>query len=204
MRYYHCGEYGEKLGRPHYHALIFGHDFPDKYVWQIRGNQIYYRSPSLEKIWKRGMIIIGEVTFESAAYVARYMMKKLKGSNTLEHLDHYGGRQEEYATMSRGRGEDRGIGYKWFKKYYKDVYPKDFITIRSGVKCRPPTYYDKLYALTHPKQFDKIQIERRRRACAPNPDNTSARLKVREFIHLARSEKLIRGYENDIQCICNL
>ena len=30
IRYFHVGEYGEQLSRPHYHALIFNHDFDDK------------------------------------------------------------------------------------------------------------------------------------------------------------------------------
>jgi hypothetical protein len=27
IRFFHCGEYGESLSRPHYHACIFGFDF---------------------------------------------------------------------------------------------------------------------------------------------------------------------------------
>jgi len=30
VRYFHCGEYGEQLQRPHYHALVFNVDFPDR------------------------------------------------------------------------------------------------------------------------------------------------------------------------------
>ena len=86
-----CGEYGHKHSRPHYHLIIYGFNFPDKYPFQVRkvkGQEvIYYRSPFLEKIWSPahsnesyGFSVIGDVTFESSAYVARYCTKKLFGS----------------------------------------------------------------------------------------------------------------------------
>ena len=30
IKFFHCGEYGAKLSRPHHHACLFGYDFPDK------------------------------------------------------------------------------------------------------------------------------------------------------------------------------
>ncbi len=63
IRYYACGEYGEELSRPHYHALIFGYEFPDKELWKtIRGNKIY-ESKMLESLWGMGFCSIGDVTF---------------------------------------------------------------------------------------------------------------------------------------------
>ena len=78
IRFFHCGEYGESTSRPHYHAIIFGYDFPDKKKWRTtdRGD-ILYRSPLLETLWDKGSSEIGSVTFESAAYVARYSLKKI-------------------------------------------------------------------------------------------------------------------------------
>ena len=35
FRYLACGEYGERKGRPHYHACIIGLDFPDKFFWRV-------------------------------------------------------------------------------------------------------------------------------------------------------------------------
>ena len=100
VRYYQCGEYGsqyddqgnkitdslnrELLGRPHFHACLFGLDFPDKELWTVRNGINLYRSPTLEKIWKKGYSSIGNVTFESAAYVARYITKKLNGDKEKE------------------------------------------------------------------------------------------------------------------------
>ena len=76
IRFYHCGEYGSLLGRPHYHACLFNFDFPDKYLWKENNGQKLYRSPSLEELWPYGYSSIGTVTFESAAYVARYILKR--------------------------------------------------------------------------------------------------------------------------------
>ena len=82
IRYYMCGEYGEdlqqpsKLGRPHFHACLFGLDFDDKQLYIVRDDVKLYTSATLEKIWGKGFVTIGDVTFESAAYVARYIAKK--------------------------------------------------------------------------------------------------------------------------------
>ena len=98
VRFFHCGEYGELLSRPHYHACLFGFDFSDKVLWSTRGGVRLYRSKVLEKLWTFGFSTIGDVTFESAAYVARYCTKKITGD---EADKHYNGRSPEYVTMSR-------------------------------------------------------------------------------------------------------
>lgn len=96
IRFFHCGEYGDKLGRPHYHACIFGHDFEDKYFWR-KSDSGYpvYRSPVLEELWTHGFSEIGTVTFDSAAYVARYIMKKVNGKDAKDH----------YTSVDLGTGE---------------------------------------------------------------------------------------------------
>ena len=86
-RFFHCGEYGEKFARPHYHACMFDLDFADQKHWKtINGNK-HYTSETLEKIWPFGFSTIGDVTFESAAYVARYVTKKITGKNALHHYN---------------------------------------------------------------------------------------------------------------------
>ena len=78
--YYYAGEYGEKNNRPHYHAIIFNHNFHDwVYLYTTPNGSDIYTSPTLEKIWGKGFVTIGTVTFESAAYIARYVMKKING-----------------------------------------------------------------------------------------------------------------------------
>lgn len=147
IRYLHCGEYGEKFGRPHYHALLFGFNFPDRTEHTDKDGHPFWTSEDLTKTWGKGMCSIGELNFESAAYVCRYITKKLSEGITDESYNRWEEkyvqkttgaiRQEEYITMSRSPG----IGQKWFEKYKSDVYPSDYIILR-GKKMRPPKYYD--------------------------------------------------------------
>ena len=85
IRYFHCGEYGSLLSRPHHHACLFNFDFPDKELWSTRSGVRLFRSESLERLWPFGFCTIGEVTWESAAYVARYVTKKVTGKDAASH-----------------------------------------------------------------------------------------------------------------------
>ena len=71
IRYYHCGEYGDRNNRPHYHAILFGHNFDDwVYLFDSPSGEPIYTSPSLERIWKKGFVTVGTVNFQCAGYVA--------------------------------------------------------------------------------------------------------------------------------------
>lgn len=182
------------LGRPHHHACLFGYDFQDKVLWTTRDGVRLYRSAELESLWidtetkkSLGYSSIGDVTFESAAYVARYVTKKIFGNRAVAH---YGGREPEYTTMSRSDG----IGKGWLEKFKDDVYPHDYIIIRGGKKCRPAKYYDRNYELTDPETYAKIKESRKKNAI-DNPENTYLRRKVKAEIAHTRAEQLKRGYE---------
>jgi hypothetical protein len=197
IRFFHCGEYGEKNYRPHYHAILFGIDFDDKYLWQTRNKQKHYRSPELEQLWPYGNIIIGEVTFTSCAYVARYVMKKQKGKTAKE--DYHNPQtgeviEKEYCTMSR----KPGIGYEWLEKYKTDVYPGDYCII-NGQKIRPPRYYDECLKDESKSVYDLDlyeNIKDIRKDKAPEVydqyDERLDRLFVQEEVKIKQLEKLIR------------
>lgn len=153
VRFYHCGEYGANFGRPHYHACLFGFDFKDKYLWTTRNNLPAYRSETLEKLWPSGISEIGDVTFESAAYVARYIMKKITGPGAQTH---YAGRTPEYTTMSRRPG----IGSNWLSHFRDETYPADTVVIR-GRQMKPPRAYDIALELTDPDLMDRVRQQRR-------------------------------------------
>lgn len=175
VRFFHCGEYGELNSRPHYHACIFGFDFPDRELFSSRDNIKLYRSKSLEQLWPYGFATIGDVTFESAAYVARYIMKKVNGERAEDHyksVDLDSGEvfdiKPEYVTMSRRPG----IAAVWFEKFGNEVYPDDFVVIR-GKKMRPPKFYDALLERTHSELFDKVKDKRVRSAITRSADELS-------------------------------
>lgn len=147
VRFFHVGEYGEKNKRPHYHSLLFGYDFPDKTLFSRAGGVSLYTSEELQKLWPFGFSTIGEVTFESAAYCARYCLKKISGDQAPDHYTYTDPEtgevikiKPEYATMSR----NKGIGYTWFEKYKDDVFPHDYVVIRDNLKISPPPYYTDL------------------------------------------------------------
>jgi len=136
IRFFLCGEYGEERGRPHYHAIIFGYDFPDKVALPKRGDFVEYSSALLDDVWGLGLTHIGSVTFDSANYVANYATKKITGKGADAF---YRGRRPEFVLMSRRPG----IGFSWINEFRSDVYPSDEVISR-GVKTRPPRYYDKI------------------------------------------------------------
>lgn len=77
VRYFACGEYGEHTGRPHYHIILFGVDFSESRQYlrrDKRGNTIY-TSSVLSSLWKFGFHSVGDLSFSSAKYCAKYMQK---------------------------------------------------------------------------------------------------------------------------------
>lgn len=195
FRYYMCGEYGEKLKRPHFHYLIFGYDFPDKYHWSMHNGQKYYRSEELEKLWRYGNSLIGHVTTESAAYCARYVLKKMTGQNAPLHYVSDDGvvLHPEFTRMSL----KPGIGAEWFEKYGEsDIYDSgDFIVI-SGRKYSTPRYYDTLLSRVDPDRCSIVKAERQMRAESHSSEQTRDRLATREKLHKMRANQLKRGFEN--------
>lgn len=192
IRFFHCGEYGENTKRPHYHACLFNIDFSDKYAWKKENENQLYRSPTLEKLWPEGQSTIGSVTFESAAYVARYITKKITGPRADEH---YQGLKPEYVTMSRGKG----LGFGWYEKFKRDLYPDDFALINRGdklVKCKIPKYYDALLEKESPLEFAKVRAAREVGAKCNADNNTPDRLAVREYIQWEKVSQLKRKFEN--------
>ena len=195
FRYYMCGEYGEKFQRPHFHYLIFGYEFPDKQPFKVHRGEQYYRSEELETLWTYGQSLIGHVTVESAAYTARYVLKKQTGKGAVRHYKNDDGVVlcPEFARMSL----KPGIGAEWFEKYGEsDVYDSgDFIVI-NGKKYSTPRFYDRLLERLDVEKLCDVKERRLRRAAVNASDNTHERLAVREEVNRLRVQKLRRGYES--------
>lgn len=155
IRFFACGEYGGQTFRPHYHAILFNHDFIDlieETKMTEYGLSRYKHSPTLEKIWGKGLCSVGEMTFESAAYCARYCLKKVNGDAAEWH---YFGREPEFALMSRMPG----LAAEWWNKFKKDVTGMD-CTFSRGVKAPVPRYFDKLLEKVDEALFKTVKEKR--------------------------------------------
>lgn len=177
IRFFHCGEYGDRNGRPHYHASIFGQDFRP-WVAEIKPGA--WLSPSLEALWGHGNVSVGELTYESASYVARYVMKKLTGQREGE----YEGLKPPYVTMSRRPG----IGSTWLDHYHHDVYPSDEV-VHNGRKHRVPRYYD---ARLNEEALRELKAQRLTRLSKRKEDLTPQRLRTRERVRLRNMQARTR------------
>lgn len=197
IRFYMCGEY-QMNGRPHFHACLFNFDFPDKvYLKSLPSGFKLYRSPILEELWTEGFSSVGSVTFESAAYCARYVTKKLSGDGD-EHvysiIDPDTGeifrRVKEFGRMSL----KPGIGFEWYRKFRKDVYPHDMVVVR-GSEARPPRYYDRMFKAQFPDQYREMLAKRAADSMAKFDDNLPHRLVSKEKVTYARLGLLKRGLD---------
>lgn len=186
VRYFACGEYGEQTNRPHYHAIIFGHDFEDKKIYSQKDDQILYTSEILDKLWGFGECKIGSATFESAAYIARYVLKKRLGETAKTYAEE--GITPEFVRMSR----NPGIGKKWLEKFESDVYPSDFVITRNGMKIKPPKYYNSQYELSHPLTMEDIKNQRLIKANENWQESEPKKLLVKERIKIAQTKTLTR------------
>lgn len=181
ISFFHCGEYGDTTLRPHYHMLVFGYDFPDKTVYKrTPDGGTLWKSSTLDGLWKFGFCVIGPLNFETAAYTARYSLKKITGEKAEAH---YQGRLPEYVTMSL----KPAIGRGWFNRYQDDTYPSDTVVAR-GIEGKPPAYYDKLLKKADQQLHSQIKRERELKAQEPHNriNTTPERLAVRETVTKAR------------------
>lgn len=197
-RYYMCGEYGEQNERPHYHACLFNLDLGDLELEYTddKGNK-HYQSKTLDKLWKLGRTEVGTVTFESAGYVARYCTKKMYGLYAplwYSRLDKETGEiyslLPEYTDMSR----NPGIGYPWYEKFKKDLFPVDHCIV-NGVSMKVPRYYLDKWSAEHPEDAKRIKCRRERMARRYAPDNTPERLLIKERVAELNFKELKREYE---------
>jgi len=221
IRVFYCGEYGEQLSRPHYHACVFGLDFADKELMKEENGMKLWTSNGLEEIWGMGFCTIGELTFESAAYVARYVMKKVTGADAEDHYKKFrlDGTLVDVEPEFVGMSRRPGIARAWYESWRHEVFPADEVLAR-GFAVKPPRFYDKLLEAESPEEYEQMKKKRReemRGDVRPAPpgrrrgektggedggkkkkrgfewNNTPERLKVRRKVTEARVKQLKRN-----------
>ena len=120
IRFFLCGEYGETFKRPHYHGIYFNLHLDDLVKIADTSHGKYYSSEKLARVWKNGFVLVGECSFKSAGYVARYSMKSFNVETDFK----------PFLLMSR----NPGIGHDWIKSNLVKVYSTDKIYFDFGDK----------------------------------------------------------------------
>jgi len=159
-----CGEYGEELGRPHFHAIIFGHDFSADRTPFKRGpgGHMIYNSASLDRYWKRGWSTVSDVSFQSAAYVAGYVFKKVYGKSAPDHYERYDPHtgevfflKPEYNLASKRPP----LGFEWLTRYYEEIFVDDDHIVLTGDRhVGIPRAYRDWYKKHHPLDYEDFKL----------------------------------------------
>lgn len=206
FRFLHCGEYGPQTLRPHYHAVIFGDEF-DRNMWELvqqktgnKGSTLkHYSSPVLDELWPFGAHTVTDFNFRTAKYTAKYILKKVTGPQTEDYyndLNPYTGevfeRKPPYSTMSRRPG----LGTKWFKLYWRDLYPHDYC-IHNGTKLPVPKFYDTLLKRQDPELHMRVLANRTRDAKANQERESRTPIEV-GYINERLADRQDLGTRTDI------
>lgn len=162
ISYYLCGEYGDQTQRPHYHSVLYGPHFLDRDLLTVRNDAPVYRSDSLEMAWGNGICELTGLNYKAARYVASYVRKKVRQRDDPNHyarVDPGTGEvvdlQREYGRMSRRPA----IGRRWIERFWRDVYPRDFV-VMDGFPLKPPRYYDKWMDQNQPRIMGDVREQR--------------------------------------------
>lgn len=164
IRFFCAGEYGTKTMRPHYHAIIFGLHLDDlkPYKKSPHGFQ-YYTSDRLDRVWSvqqfgtdhsLGYAVVADVSFETCAYTARYVTKKLYGKAS--EFYKMCNIEEPWCLMSRRPG----IGMQYLLDHPNSI-ANDSIVLSQGRKVKNPRYFMRKLELTDPDVFAKIKESRK-------------------------------------------
>jgi hypothetical protein len=216
IRYMVGAEYGDQNSRPHFHVCLLNFEFHDKkLLTKNKHGQPLYTSKRLTALWGKGHANFGELTYDSAAYVARYCMKKVTGDMAEQNYERTNLEtgeiyqlKPEFNLMSR----KPAIGVPWLMKYQSDVYSKpvhngyrkDSIQLdkmNGKVVRRPPRSFDRFLEKTHPDLFEEIKEYRERELIESQLANplefTPERLAVKEKLKRAQ----IIEFKRDSTCL---
>lgn len=214
IQYLVCGEYGLKDGRSHWHAILFGYDFPDKVPVYVSKGFTHFSSQLLNECWSIfidndfgyypiGFTDLTTVDIDCCNYVAGYVLKKLPvGEHGLElYEDKYGDIVElgERTPPMVRSSRNPALGLNWYKKFGKNACEKGFEYLvnknKSGAKrIKTPSYYFKKFELDEPELFTKLKEKRAAKAkeiMLRNPPDYKE-LKRQEESHLYRITKTIK------------
>lgn len=170
QRFFACGEYGEESLRPHYHMILYNVPpdlLRDSQTWpDSQPGAPLWTAPELSKLWPFGVVVFGNVNWETCAYVARYVVKKAKGQAKKAQLKAHEivglpPWVDEFVRMSRRPG----IGREYYERNKSTIYKTDevFLPVKGQIQAvQPSKYYDRLYDVEYPEDMRAIKWQRQR------------------------------------------
>lgn len=206
IRFFAAGEYGSKTQRPHYHIAMMNMPIIPEELKQIGNNKqgdALYEVERLNKIWNKGYVTIGELTWQSAAYVARYITKKQIGKEAdLWYKSQ--GIQKEFVRMSRNPGIGMPAITGQLDKL-EQIMTEDKIRTKKKngtLDNKIPKFVNQAYRILEPEQMWLIEQERAKKAQRANEVkmsrttlNIKEQLEIEETKKEEQAKKLIRQYE---------
>lgn len=140
IKYFSCGEYGDRNLRPHFHIIIFGYDFRDKRMVKMSSSgKAIYSSTQLDKLWPKGIAVLQDANENTVRYSALYAAKKKQ--DLPKHLQKF----PEFNTMSQNLGIE--LMLKKMETYLKtdQIYMNGFAYKIPNIVLEK--YYKKKYGL---------------------------------------------------------
>ena len=147
-----------------------------------------YTSALLSELWPYGYNVIVDVTLESCAYVARYIVDKITGDKADAHYEvvtEHGvvfARVPEFTCISRRPG----IAADWYMRYGVQSHLSGDFAVMDGKRVRMPRFYDARYECVDGAGLELLKKRRRRKALAHRKENTPDRRRARELFHIKR------------------
>lgn len=194
-----CLELGETTLRPHGHVLVLGRDFSrDAPMSKGQGpdGAICYQSDELDGLWGLGHASVGDLTQQSAGYVARYAMKKRAlrdARGEFVPVPHPLTGELIPFRPARRFACSQGMGRRWFVQFGEQAIREGAVTLRGGVRVPIPSYYVKLAKKLFPGVGADAQCTAIERAQSEAWNRTPERLEVRRTVLAARTKNLKRG-----------
>lgn len=148
LKYYIVGEYGDKTGRPHYHAIMWNYSIKQENSFEEKWS---FDDKDHKKKYKLGNLDWGQVTPASIHYVTGYVMNQKKDNDI---------QMPQFAIMSKGVGKSYIEDNKYYHAGKTMESEGNFFVKNDGYKQSIPRYYkDMVFSIKKREKYNEKVFE---------------------------------------------